>query len=87
MKPLKVRSASAQTSRLERRDGAYAHKGCLEGLASWIQKRMNITNAESLNRLEVSVDGGLAVLRYQIEHDTICASRPGASRSPRSWRC
>ena len=32
---------------------------------------MQITNDESLNRLEVSVEGGLAVLRYQIARDTI----------------
>jgi uncharacterized protein len=32
---------------------------------------MKITNDESLNRLEVSVDGGLGVLRYQIARDTM----------------
>jgi uncharacterized protein len=34
-------------------------------------KLMKITNDESLNRLEVSVDGGLGVLRYQIARDTM----------------
>jgi uncharacterized protein len=32
---------------------------------------MKITNDESLNRLEVSVEGGLGVLRYQIAGDTM----------------
>ena len=30
-----------------------------------------ITNNETLNRLEVSVEGGLGVLRYQIQGNTI----------------
>jgi hypothetical protein len=32
---------------------------------------MKITNDESLNRLEVSVEGGLGILRYQIARDTM----------------
>ena len=32
---------------------------------------MKITNDESLNRLEVPVEGGLAVLRYQFARDAM----------------
>ena len=32
---------------------------------------MKIINDKSLNHLEVSVEGGLAVLRYQIAHDAM----------------
>jgi predicted GNAT family acetyltransferase len=32
---------------------------------------VKITNNETLNRLEVSVEGGLGVLRYQIARDTM----------------
>ena len=32
---------------------------------------MNITNAETLNRLEISVEGGLGILRYQIARDAM----------------
>jgi uncharacterized protein len=32
---------------------------------------MKITNDESLNRLEVSVEGGLGILRYQIARGTM----------------
>ena len=35
------------------------------------ERGMTITNDESLNRLQVAVDGGQGVLRYRIQGDTI----------------
>jgi predicted GNAT family acetyltransferase len=44
----------------------------MEGLVSaWIESSMTITNDETLNRLQVAVAGGLGILRYRIQGDTI----------------
>lgn len=59
----------------------------MEGLVSPWRNSMPITNNETENRLEVSVNGGLGVLRYRIQGDTIWLLHVQVPRSTGAWRC